>query len=60
MRQARAQEMEVFAAELNRPFGIAFYPSGPNPQFVYVANTDSIVRFRYQVGDSRKAARPRK
>ena len=33
----KPQEMEVFAAELNRPFGIAFYPSGPNPQFVYVA-----------------------
>ena len=41
----KPQEMEVFAADLNRPFGIAFYPAGPNPQFVYVANTDSIVRF---------------
>ena len=47
----KAQEMEVFAADLNRPFGIAFYPAGPNPQFVYVGNTDSMVRFPYQVGD---------
>ena len=52
----KPQEMEVFAAELNRPFGIAFYPSGPNPQFVYVANTDSIVRFPYQVGDLKARA----
>ena len=47
----KAQEMEVFAADLSRPFGIAFYPAGPNPQFVYVGNTDSIVRFPYQTGD---------
>ncbi|MEO7273619.1 MAG: sorbosone dehydrogenase family protein [Vicinamibacterales bacterium] len=45
------QEMEVFAADLSRPFGIAFYPAGPNPQFVYVGNTDSVVRFPYQNGD---------
>ena len=37
----KPQEMEVFAADLNRPFGIAFFPVGDNPQFVYVANTDS-------------------
>ena len=40
----------VFAADLNKPFGIAFYPPGPNPQFVYVANTDSVVRFPYAGG----------
>ena len=39
---------EVFAAAgLNRPFGIAFYPVGPEPQFVDVGNTDSVVRFAY-------------
>ena len=47
----KPQEMEVFAADLNRPFGIAFYPAGPNPQYVYVGNTDSVVRFPYQNGD---------
>ena len=35
----------------SQPFGIAFYPAGPNPQFVYVANTDSVVRFPYKNGD---------
>src|SRR5436305_10118938 len=25
---------------LNKPFGIAFYPPGDDPQFLYVANTD--------------------
>ena len=47
----KPQEMEVFAAGLNRPFGIAFYPLGPDPQYVYIGNTDSIVRFPYKSGD---------
>ena len=47
----KAQTVQVFAKGLNRPFGIAFYPLGANPQFVYVANTDSVVKFPYQNGD---------
>jgi glucose/arabinose dehydrogenase len=43
--------IEVFASGFNRPFGIAFYPPGPNPTHVYVGNTDSVVRFPYQTGD---------
>ncbi len=41
----------TFATSLNRPFGVAFYPPGPNPQWVYVGNTDSVVRFPYKNGD---------
>lgn len=44
---------EVFATGLNRPFGIAFYPVGPNPKFIYVGNTDSVVRFPYKNGDTK-------
>jgi glucose/arabinose dehydrogenase len=44
---------QVFATGLNRPFGIAFYPVGPDPKFVYVGNTDSVVRFPYQNGDTK-------
>ena len=44
---------EVFATGLERPFGIAFYPPGPEPKYVYVGNTGSVVRFRYQNGDTR-------
>jgi glucose/arabinose dehydrogenase len=40
------------------PFGIAFYPSGSDAQWVYVANTDSIVRFPYHTGDLRANGRP--
>ena len=43
--------METFGTGLNRPFGINFYPPGPNPKWIYVGNTDSVVRFPYQNGD---------
>ncbi len=42
---------EVFATGLTMPFGIAFYPPGPNPTYVYVANTNSVLRYPYQKGD---------
>lgn len=47
----KAQKISTFASNLNLPFGIAFYPAGPNPQWVYVGNTDSVVRLPYKSGD---------
>jgi glucose/arabinose dehydrogenase len=44
---------EIFASGLKLPFGIAFYPKGSDPQWVYVAATDSVVRFPYRNGDLR-------
>jgi glucose/arabinose dehydrogenase len=51
-------ENQIFADDLDRPFGIAFYPPGDNPQWVYVANNNSVVRFAYRNGDlkAREAA----
>lgn len=37
----------LFASGLNRPFGIAFGPDAANPKYIYIANTDSVVRFPY-------------
>jgi glucose/arabinose dehydrogenase len=48
----RAQQVSTFATGLHQPFGIAFYPAD-NPQYVYVGNTDSVVRFPYAPGDLR-------
>ncbi len=48
---------EVFVAGLNKPFGIAFYPPGPDPKFIYIGNTDGVVRFPYTSGQT-KAAGP--
>jgi glucose/arabinose dehydrogenase len=45
-----ASATETFASGLRAPFGIAFYPA-ENPQWIYVGNTDSVVRFPYRDGD---------
>lgn len=47
---------EVFANDLNRPFGIAFYPVGGEPKYLYVGNTDSVVRFAYKNGDTKASS----
>jgi glucose/arabinose dehydrogenase len=45
---------ETFAKDgMNDPFGIAFYPPGPEPQFLYVANTNGVIRFPYRNGDTK-------
>jgi glucose/arabinose dehydrogenase len=49
---------EVYASGLHEPFGIAFFPSGDNPQWIYVANTDSVVRFSYHAGDLKASGKP--
>jgi glucose/arabinose dehydrogenase/mono/diheme cytochrome c family protein len=41
----------VFATGLKHPYGLAFYPPGPDPQWIYVGNTGKIVRFAYHKGD---------
>ncbi len=51
-RAARAGEVSVFVAGLSdKPFGIAFYPTGPEPQFVYVATETQVLRYPYRNGD---------
>jgi glucose/arabinose dehydrogenase len=49
--QTTLATQEIFAENLSLPFGMAFYPPGPDPQWIYVANTDSVVRFPYRNGD---------
>jgi glucose/arabinose dehydrogenase len=46
-----ALQSSVFAVALFGPFGIAFYPPGPDPEWVYIGDTDSVVRFPYRNGD---------
>jgi glucose/arabinose dehydrogenase len=47
----KPKERSTFATGLHAPFGIAFYPTGSNPQWVYIGNTTSVVRFPYKSGD---------
>jgi glucose/arabinose dehydrogenase len=41
---------EVFAENLDRPYGIVFHPPS-EPQQVYVAAANQVVRFPYRIGD---------
>ena len=47
----KAASTDTFIEGLDRPFGIAFYPAGPDPRWVYVANANSVVRYPYRSGD---------
>ena len=51
-------EISTFASGLGGPFGIGFYPAGPNPQWVYIGNNASVVRFAYKSGDLKAAGMP--
>ena len=50
-KDGRAASTHVFAAGFTLPFGIAFYPLGSNPNYIYIANANSVVRYPYHVGD---------
>lgn len=47
----RVAELRIFATGLSDPFGLLFYPAGPEPEWLYVANRNSVVRFAYRNGD---------
>jgi glucose/arabinose dehydrogenase/mono/diheme cytochrome c family protein len=49
--EGKPEQAATFATGLKRPFGINFYPSGSDPQWIYIGNTDSVVRFPYKNGD---------
>lgn len=55
---SKSEVAEIFAENLKRPFGIAFYPSGDNPQWIYIANTDSVIRIPYKNGDLKATSKP--
>jgi glucose/arabinose dehydrogenase len=54
----KPQQVETYATGLRGAFGINFYPAGPNPQYVYVGNTASVVRFPYKTGDMKASGPP--
>jgi glucose/arabinose dehydrogenase len=54
----KAATVSNYATGLDHPFGIAFYPAGANPQWVYVGNATTVVRFAYKSGDLKAAGAP--
>jgi len=47
----KPKQVSVFATGLEQPFGIAFYPTGSDPQWVYIGDTGEVLRFPYRNGD---------
>jgi len=54
----KAATISTYATGLDHPFGIAFYPAGANPQWVYIGNATTVVRFAYKSGDLKAARAP--
>jgi glucose/arabinose dehydrogenase/mono/diheme cytochrome c family protein len=54
----KPRETSIFVEGLNRPYGIAFYPPGNNPQSIYIGDTDAVVRIPYKNGDLKASAAP--
>ena len=53
----KPEVVSLFAEGLRQPFGMAFHPA-TDPKWLYVANTDSIVRFPYSTGDTKARSAP--
>jgi glucose/arabinose dehydrogenase len=47
----KPEQAAIFASGLNRPYGLAFYPPGPDPQWLYVGSETELVRLAYHNGD---------
>ena len=46
-RNGKAEQRFTFASDLMQPYGLAFHD-----QYLYVGNTNAVVRFRYQAGQT--------
>ncbi len=53
----KPQKETIFATGLHEPYGMVFYPV-QNPKWLYVANTDSVVRYPYAKGDLKASGKP--
>ncbi|MFI4889921.1 MAG: PQQ-dependent sugar dehydrogenase [Steroidobacterales bacterium] len=49
----KPRRSSVFAGHLQRPYGIAFYPPGPDPKWIYIADTEAVRRYPYRNRDTR-------
>ena len=54
----KPEQSAIFASGLKRPYGLAFYPPGPDPQWLYVGDSNEVVRFAYHKGDLKSGGEP--
>ena len=55
---ASVASSSTFVEGLDRPFGMQFYPAGGQPQWLYVAENNRVLRYAYRVGDTKGASEP--
>jgi len=53
-----ADQITTFAQGLVLPHGMAFFPNARKPQWLYVAETNRIVRYAYTPGDTQASGLP--
>jgi hypothetical protein len=53
-----AASVEVYAAGLRQPFGLTFYPNAEHPQWLYVGETNRVIRYAFRTGDVKPRAEP--
>src|SRR3984957_5320732 len=54
----KPQQSAIFVSGLKQPYGLAFYPPGPDPQWLYVGSEAEVVRFPYHNGDLQARGSP--
>ncbi len=54
----KPEQSAIFASGLKHPYGLAFYPPGPDPRWLYVGSTSEVVRFPYHNGDLKASGAP--
>ena len=54
----KPEQTAVFAEGLKHPYGIAFYPPGPDPQWIYIGAESELMRFPYHSGDLKASGAP--
>jgi glucose/arabinose dehydrogenase len=54
----KPEQSAIFVGGLKQPYGLAFYPPGPDPQWLYVGSAAEVVRFPYHNGDLKASGSP--
>jgi len=54
----KPERSAIFASGLKNAYGLAFYPPGPDPEWLYVGSTKEVVRFAYHNGDLKASGSP--
>jgi glucose/arabinose dehydrogenase len=54
----KPQQTATYATGFKRPYGLAFYPPGPDPQWLYVGSETEVTRIPYRNGDLKASGAP--